>query len=278
MLVKFDRELYLKEMQCKVRFIPSFEKRYYDWEQKSVNEDQCPFCEKWSVSDTALLPFFHIIKNDYPFMNNQFTVFGKLHQQFFNPKQISLALQLIHSISDCKSGGLQISGSGASIPKHAHFSISDEIYPISTLKREVLIDNGDYEICRVLGTPHLVLVITGNLEKISMVTSEILSSLLHQNFSYNLLLTEAQEIFIIPRTNEVSISLGRKVGVSLVGGIYPCYVKITQLHAGHKNILSKIFDHWEKVTAKELVQALTDTTLPSSLERPEVLKLLNMEH
>lgn len=276
MLIKYDREIFLMGMKCKVRFIPSFEERYRTWDRKRTIDNNCPFCERWEGSIPSLIPDFHIILNDYPFMDNQFTLFGEDHCHSLTAKQISLAVKLVSDMDACKSGGIQFLGSGASVPQHAHFSISDESYPISELKRDVLFISEKYKISRILDVPHLALVVQGDIDSIGSVTIKILLNLWNQKFSYNVLLTEEQEIIIIPRTHEISETLGRKVGVSLVGGVYPCYIKSVNTQLGYENILDDMLEHWEAVTSADLIQAIRETTISSNLELQEILSLLGV--
>ena len=83
-LIKYDRTVRIMELEFKIRFIPSFVKRVKEWNKKLKKSESCPFCERWSETSVLDVPLFKIIENDYPFMNNQFTVFGEKHMQFFN--------------------------------------------------------------------------------------------------------------------------------------------------------------------------------------------------
>ncbi|MFS1282991.1 hypothetical protein ACFDB1_11175 [Enterococcus lactis] len=263
-------------MDCKVRFIPSFVNRYNRWDSNIVLSNHCPFCGKWTEALPVPNSSFRLIKNDYPFMSNQYTVFGKKHQQFLSGEEIASAVELVHRMSDCESGSLQILGSGASIPHHAHFSISNEKYPINDLKREVIFDSEMYRISRILGSPHLVVVISGKVTHISKLTEQILKHFRYQNLSYNILLTKKKEIFIIPRTQENSITLQRKVGVSLVGGIYPCYTPIKSRFINSDELLKEMFKHWERVSELDLLSALQETTISSEITNIRVMSLLGI--
>ncbi|MGX7149757.1 DUF4922 domain-containing protein [Enterococcus ureasiticus] len=277
MFSKYDRKLSVMDMECIVRFIPSLIKRYNEWDQKSLNNCNCPFCERWLNSSKSISQLFHIIKNDYPFMVNQFTIFGNIHEEFLNSVQIKSALKLINDMPSCQSGGVQIFGSGASIPQHAHFSISNEKYPISILNRSVILTTKTFQISRILGIPHLALVVSGQLEDVSSITYKISQTLRYKKLSYNLLLTDNHEIIVIPRIRENSVSLGRKVGVSFVGGIYPCYVKNMQPYELSESVLNEMFYHWQTVNSSILLQALVDTTLPSTLQKNEVFELIEFD-
>lgn len=261
MVIKYDRELLLNQMKCKVRFIPSFEKRYSEWDKKAIETTYCPFCNRWDNSKKTVFDEFHIIENDYPFMSNQFTIFGKDHIEYFDANKIISAINLVNINPDCQSGGLQISGSGASIPKHAHFSISDEKLPIFNLKSELLIKERYFKISRFIGCPHLALIITGETNTIALVAERILKKIISMGLSYNLLFKKGNEIIIIPRTSEESTSLKRKVGVSLVGGIYPCYMETVQPEIQKVDIKKEMLAHWKSVASDDLVNALQETTI-----------------
>lgn len=276
-LIKYDRTVRIMELEFKIRFIPSFVKRVKEWNKKLKKSESCPFCERWSETSVLDVPLFKIIENDYPFMNNQFTVFGEKHMQFFNSYAISSAISLIDMLPNCRSGGIQIKGSGATVPYHAHFSISDVIYPICTLRREILVDCGLFKISRILGVPHLALVISADVASLGVITNKILENLYKNKLSYNVLMTEKHEIIIVPRINENSNTLGRKIGISFVGGIYPCCVNASYSEEDPTIILNDIYQHWKNVSDRDILQAFKETTISFEVNLQDISNIIGFD-
>ncbi|HFU3817559.1 hypothetical protein Si102_01730 [Streptococcus infantarius subsp. infantarius] len=276
MLEKYDRTINIAGMPCLIRFIPSFVKRYKKWDTEIRHSSLCPFCDVGETSNKTQFSTFKYLENDFPFMLNQFTIFCAKHKEFLNCNELEYALDLINKSCVLKSGSLQIQGSGASIPEHAHFSVSSEVYPITMLKRKIFVESKNYNIEQILGIPHLAIVISGSISHISRITNKILSNIRRINLSYNLLMTDKGEIIIVPRTNEYSPTLDRKVGVSLVGGIYPCYLKNVAKTRNELDILLEMFKHWESVNSENLVTALNETTISSDLNYDAIKDLLKI--
>ncbi|WP_295344560.1 hypothetical protein [uncultured Streptococcus sp.] len=276
MLEKYDRTINLVGMPCHIRFIPSFIERYKKWDAEIRRGSLCPFCDISAKTNKIQSSTFRYLENDFPFMLNQFTIFCIKHKQFLNCNELEYALDLIKKSCVLKSGSLQIKGSGASIPEHAHFSVSSEIYPISILERKTLVCSKNYNIEQILDIPHLAIVISGSMSYISKITNKILSNIRRIKLSYNLLMTENEEIIIVPRTNEYSATLGRKVGVSLVGGIYPCYLKNVVKGKNELDVLLEMFKHWEIVNSENLINALNETTISADVNYEEIMNFMKI--
>lgn len=276
MLEKYDRMIFLQNMPCIIRFIPSFVKRYNIWDKHITETSECPFCKKICTTQNILFSRFKYIYNDFPFMSNQVTVFNEEHKDTFSKNDLIDMVNIVTTLSECKSGGLQIRGSGASLPNHLHFSISDEEYPIVHLNEQKLMQTEKYYISRFIGLPHLAIKLTGCLDCIADVSIKISEIIKSKNMSYNIIFTKKGEIIIIPRIKENSKLLNRKVGISLVGGIYPCYVKRNFGNKSDNAVIREMLSHWQNISSDMLVKALRETTISSEITKTDIVNMFNL--
>ena len=90
---------------------------------------------------------------------------------------------------------------------------------------------------------------------------ELWKAFLKDNINVNIIATY-RTIVVVPRKQQSSSTLNRKVGISLVSGLYPCYLSQTQLRTCNSRYeaLRLMNEHWQSVTPGMLEAAIRETT------------------
>ena len=269
-----DRPIDIEGLKGKVRFIPSFAHRQviYDRRPSFV----CALCEAaksrekvislpTTVKGDFLKQFtenFIIFRNNFPYLDGQILMAAKQHVELFTAKQYMLLFEFMER-TQFSGAAMQLAGSGATIPGHAHISIFNEELPIFSSRYSTLYQEGETIVSFSLEHPSVCYKITdGSIGSRYDEVNRIILRLNAQNLSFNLYLDSHASIYIIPRTNRRSKTLGIKIGLSLPAGTHNGYIE--QLATSDiEEIKEAIRLHCEGVTSTQLVIALRETTVPN---------------
>jgi len=276
MAVYYDRPCVLfDDWQVIVRQVPAFVERVFTW-SKVIKEELCPFCKRISSKTAVRVPFdvynnkffktnslrgleMFNVENDYPYTKQQRTWFWSKHSDNFTFEHLAALLNVIEKNPFAKTAGVQLLGSGASIPAHFHFSTSSETLPIlRSLKLEDKIKLRDVEL-HLNNTPFVSFTLKGVQAEEKCI--ELWKAFLKDNINVNIIATY-RTIVVVPRKQQSSSTLNRKVGISLVSGLYPCYLSQTQLRTCNSRYeaLRLMNEHWQSVTPGMLEAAIRETT------------------
>jgi len=224
-----DRSVFMDKLECRVRFIPSFHRRFVEYESNAV-EDDCAFCDLRrhtgsSASDLRGVPSrvtelpgrLRALRNDFPYLRDQFTIIFEHHAERIDRGMLRSMLEFVRR-SHFRSAAMQVRGSGATIPGHAHFSVSTETIPISHLPVTPMLTTRDTAIGVSRGLPHLVLVLDGSIVDEVSVAMDIIDILTRIGLSFNLYADDNARVFIAPRRAENSPTRSTSMFVQSVLG------------------------------------------------------------
>lgn len=269
-----DRSVNIEGLQGYVRYVPTFAYRrtIYD---KEHTYSKCRLCEAFESGEVTIpLPkanifdqdfmqafesAFVVCLNNFPYLDGQLLLASRQHSTVFTPEQYLLLFEFMKRIKFA-GASLQVKGSGATIPEHAHISIFNEVLPIFLSSQQALTNFGETNITISSEHPSVCYKIAGgSSEKKLKQTNNILDKLTEHNLSFNLYVDESANIYIIPRTNRRSASLNWKVGSSLPAGIHNGYIEQSQSH-DIQGLKREIWDECNSITEIQLITALRETT------------------
>ncbi len=137
-----DRPVDIDGLAGKVRYIPTFAYRRTLYDQRPAC--QCSLCGVLETgnqvvtlpSDTDDADFvdrfnssFAVSLNNFPYLDGQMLLASRQHRELFTDDQNRLLFDFMVR-SGFAGAAMQLEGSGATIPEHAHISIFDEALPI----------------------------------------------------------------------------------------------------------------------------------------------------
>lgn len=269
-----DRPIDIGGLNGKVRFIPSFAYRRLIYDQRPTSV--CALCEAIESREKVvplpvtlkgdflkqLIDNFIVLRNNFPYLDSQVLMAAKQHAELFTAKQYMLLFEFMRR-TQFSGAAMQLEGSGATIPGHAHISIFNEKLPIFLSSYSTLYQKGETTVSFSLEHPSVCYKIAhGSIASKYAETNRIILRLNAQNLSFNLYIDSHANTYIIPRTNRRSRTLGIKVGLSLPAGTHNGYIE--QLATSDiEEIKEAIRLHCEEITSTQLVTALRETTVPN---------------
>src|SRR5262249_49748957 len=145
-----DRTMSYRDFAVRVRFVPTFAARHLLYLTTAKFGD-CPLCEpargdparEWPppmsrAASSLFGPRSHDGStvsnlNPFPYFDKQVTVFPPAHPSEFTAGSLEGVRHLVKRMG-LRAATLQVAGSGATIPAHAHLSAFDEPLPIFDTK------------------------------------------------------------------------------------------------------------------------------------------------
>lgn len=260
-------------LEGKIRYIPTFAYRQLLYDQRPACN--CSLCGAFSnenkltalpteAEDRGLVEKINnsfIIKlNDFPYLANQIILASREHRKLFTPKHYEM---LFDFMAHTKFAGaaMQLKGSGATIPEHAHISIFDERLPIFSSHYQPIAESDDVTVGLSIEHPSVCYKVYGESSNIKLnQTMKIIKNLDSRGLSYNLYFDEFANTYVIPRTNERSVSMNMKVGLSLPAGTYNGYIEHPAT-TDVDHLKQAIWQHCQEITGEQLATALKETTL-----------------
>lgn len=270
-----DRQIYIDAFPVNVRFVPTFAYRRLLYDKDKVSPG-CPIC-MISSDGKIELPFtqpdepkgplfdfeqfFSFFVNNFPYLNNQFMLTSVEHKPEFSYDDYLLLLKFM-ATTGFAGASLQLLGSGATIPEHAHISIFDEQLPIFSLRYEPVDFNDQSSLSYSTDHPSAVYMVDGKVNEARLDrTFSIVENLLKNDLSFNLYIDQKSRIYLVPRTNRRSKTLDIKVGSSLPAGFHNGYAEKSE-SLEIEALEQEIWEQCQNTDEDKLRIALEETTLP----------------
>lgn len=267
-----DRTVNIDGLAGRVRYIPTFAYRRSLYDQRPVCE--CSLCGALETDDKIIqLPAgagtvfrdkfnnsFAVFLNNFPYLEDQVLLASRQHEELFTADQYGL---LFNFMAGTKLAGaaMQLEGSGATIPEHAHISIFNEALPIFLSEYRSLKESDGVVVAASAEHPSVCYKIYGiSIDAKINQTAAIMHELSRRGLSFNLYLDDQASAYVIPRTNRRSISTNMKVGLSLPAGTHNGYVEHSTT-TDIKQLKQEIWQHCQAITGEQLAAALRDTTV-----------------
>lgn len=268
-----DRPLDIDELSGKVRYIPTFAYRRTLYDQRPAC--QCPLCGALETGNQVVtLPSdidstdfmdkfnssFAISLNNFPYLDGQMLLASRQHTELFTDNQTRLLFDFM-TRSGFAGAAMQLEGSGATIPEHAHISIFDEALPIFLSDYQPLKEDDGVVVAASVEHPSVCYKVHGDsmdarLEQTAAITRELKT----RGLSLNFYLDNQANAYIIPRTNRRSAAMNMKVGLSLPAGIHNGYVEHSTT-TDIEQLKREIWQHCQAITSEQLAAALKETTV-----------------
>jgi hypothetical protein len=218
-------------------------------------------------SDTGDIDFvdkfnssFAVTPNNFPYLDGQMLLASRQHRELFTDDQNRLLFDFM-ARSGFAGAAMQLEGSGATIPEHAHISIFDEALPIFSSDYQPLKEVDGVVVAASAEHPSVCYKVYGDsidarLDQTKAITRELEA----RGLSFNLYLDGEANAYVIPRTNRRSAAMNMKVGLSLPAGTHNGYVEHST--ATDIELLKReIWEHCQETTGDQLAAALRDTTV-----------------
>jgi hypothetical protein len=229
--------LAIGKLSAKVRFVPTFAYRQLLYDSPDV-VDRMPGCRLCAartdqVNEITISPpraasswferfeaVFELRHNNFPYFDGQFLVATRDHIATFGMEHYELLLRFL-SNTRFAAAAVQIEGSGATIPDHAHIAVCDEPLPIFELEAVPCERSSGTTVGNLIGYPGSAYVVAGGgyrqrAERITSLTESILDA----GYSFNLFIDHGESVYLVPRSSEYASSIGRKMGSVEVAGVY----------------------------------------------------------
>jgi hypothetical protein len=233
-----DRPINIDGLAGRVRYIPAFAYRRTLYDQRPTC--QCSLCgvlesDGHAVtlpSDTDDADFvdkfnnsFVVSLNNFPYLDGQMLLASRQHRELFTDDQNRLLFDFM-ARSGFAGAAMQLEGSGATIPEHAHISIFDEVLPIFSSDYRPLKEGDGVVVAASTEHPSVCYKVYGDsidarLDQTKAITRELEA----RGLSFNLYLESQANAYLIPRTNRRSAAMNIKVGLSLPAGTHNGYVE-----------------------------------------------------
>jgi hypothetical protein len=268
-----DRPLDIDGLPGKVRYIPTFAYRRILYDQRPAC--QCSLCGMLETGNQAVtMPsdmdnagfvsrfksFFTVSLNNFPYLNGQMLLASRQHRKLFTDDQNRLLFDFM-AHSGFAGAAMQLEGSGATIPEHAHISIFDEKLPIFSSAYRPLKENDGVVVAASAEHPSVCYKVYGDsIDARLDQTKDITRELEARGLSFNLYLDGEANAYVIPRTNWRSAAMNMKVGLSLPAGTHNGYVEHSTT-TDIEQLKKEIWQHCQKITGGQLAAALRDTTV-----------------
>jgi hypothetical protein len=198
--------------------------------------------------------------NNFPYLDEQTILASRQHKEKFTGEQYKLLLAFVVN-AGFAGAAMQLEGSGATIPEHAHISVFDEPLPIFSSDYRLLKERDGVAIAASSEHPSVCYRLYGeSVDARIGQTAAITRELEGRGLSFNLYLDSQAAIYIIPRTKRWSASMNMKVGLSLPAGIYNGYVEQSTT-TDIDELTREIWQHCQEITGEQLAAALGETTI-----------------
>jgi hypothetical protein len=230
-----DRPVDIDGLAGKVRYIPAFAYRRTLYDQRPAC--QCSLCGVLETGNQVVtLPSdadfvdkfnssFAVSLNNFPYLDGQMLLASRQHRELFTDDQNRLLFDFM-ARSGFAGAAMQLEGSGATIPEHAHISIFDEALPIFSSDYRPLKEGDGVVVAASTEHPSVCYKVYGDsidarLDQTKAITRELEA----RGLSFNLYLESQANAYLIPRTNRRSAAMNIKVGLSLPAGTHNGYVE-----------------------------------------------------
>ncbi len=268
-----DLPLDIDGLAGKVRYVPTFAYRRTLYDQRPVCP--CSLCGVHKAADNAVMlsadadnadfvgefnNSFTTYLNNFPYLDGQILLASRQHRDFFTGNQYR---QLFNFMAHTGFAGaaMQLEGSGATIPEHAHISVFDEVLPIFSSDYRPLKEGDGVVVAVSAEHPSICYKVYGDSMRARLKqTTAITRALGARGLSFNLYLDGEANAYVIPRTNRRSAAMDMKVGLSLPAGTYNGYVEHSTT-TDIEQLKWEIWQHCETITGKQLATALRETTV-----------------
>ncbi|HEX8762441.1 MAG TPA: hypothetical protein VF733_01660 [Candidatus Saccharimonadales bacterium] len=267
-----DRPIDINGLVGKVRYIPTFAYRQTRYFPGSL--DTCSLClltnDRIQITDSGndgdfdeFNNSFNVHLNNFPYLDKQVLLSSGKHRELFSEDQYKIIIEFMVN-SGFAGAGMQLKGSGASIPDHAHISVFDEALPIFNSDYRPVKEAEGTVTAKSVDHPAVCFkVYSGSRNSKLCQMKSLLQELKSRGLSYNLYFDNQADVYIIPRTNLSSKSMGITVGQAEVAGIFNSYVD----HSETTDIDELKRQYWEiftTVTGEQIAEAIKDTTIPNT--------------
>jgi hypothetical protein len=217
-----------------VRCVPTFAYKQvlYDSAEAAAGWSECRLCE--AVADPAnvlRLPpsqeewrerfdaLFDVLANNFPFCDRQIIVSRRDHAPLFAREHYRSVLDFMHH-SGFQAAAMQIPGSGATVPDHAHISVADESLPIFGVRLEEVAEQDGVTLFRLPAYPGSAYAFRATTtEALAGCVSRLGDETLRRGNSFNFFAT-ADRAYLVLRKQEYARVIGRNLGNIEVSGIY----------------------------------------------------------
>lgn len=234
-----DSPMPLGALPAKVRFVPTFAYRQLLYDGPARDAAACRLCAALSGGDGELpltaaawapgpVPewwerfdaLFALRHNNFPYFAVQFMVAAREHVESFSVEHLRVILEFMRA-TDIGAAAMQVAGSGATIPDHAHISVFDEPLPLFALPRR-RVAGGAVTVEAADGHPSAVFVVRTreDVEGAARLIASATAALTRAGYSHNLFLERGGDAYIVPRRLELAPSIERKVGSVEMAGVY----------------------------------------------------------
>lgn len=234
-----DSALQTGALKCKVRYVPDFAFRQLLYDAPdAVPKEGCRLCPAvvraeaevpledvraqlaglgwWSRFDSH----FALQVNNFPYFDGQLVAITREHRSTLTPPDYRVILEFL-AATRFRTAALQVGGSGATIPEHAHITLADESLPIFDLPRPPIGDDRDADVALAEGYPGGLLVIAGGgIPDRVAVLAGLLEDLQRRRIAFNLFADDAAVVYLVPRLAEYSPAIARKIGSVEVAGVF----------------------------------------------------------
>jgi hypothetical protein len=279
-----DRPLQIGGMQAKVRYVPTFAFRQLLYDLPGSRSTGCRLCAAPRVADLQLESMsdrgdfrrlFSLRHNNFPYFESQFLVVRRGHRPYFTTDEYRSLLEFLR-YSGFESAAMQVAGSGATIPEHAHISVYDERVPIYDLGYRAIARCGGVVISHATNYPGLLIRLTGGpLRARAELISAFSSQFLRDKLSFNLYLTCSASVYLVPRRTEYSAVIDRKMGsVELAGVFLGNALGVTESDVA--TLQRTIKSRCDAIDARTFQAALLEATCPAQDVSPVQRVLLSL--
>lgn len=270
-----DRPVPVGRMAARVRFVPTFVHRALTYRTTAESCGLCPGDRSenvigpadvpppWSPSFHRFREVFDLRLNNFPYLKHQVLACLRVHAPTLTSTQLGAFVAFLPE-SGFRGGAMQVLGSGATVPDHAHLSLFAEPLPVFDLEREEVGSIGDVLVRTCVGYPGCVLVFDqGDVASRCEAVVRVLDRLAERRMTFNLLVDPDGAVYVVARTRERSPTARRKIGFTAVAGLYTGYVgqAPTPDAAGLRRA---ILDDCDAVTALTYAAALRETVWQAS--------------
>jgi hypothetical protein len=273
-----DRPMPIGPLPARVRFVPTFAYRQllYDSPVNRGPLTGCRLCH--GLEDTAneirlppdaldpadrrwldeLQRRLLLRHNNFPYFRSQLLLARPEHVEAFASTHHHGLLDFMQR-TGFRSAAMQVSGSGATIPHHAHISVSDESLPIFEMPVEPWTTVGTIRFGRVCGYPGALYVVGGGrvIERARWLR-RLVRRVTSAGLSYNLFLTARGSAYLLLRSAEFSPSIQRKVGSVEAAGVFLGNA-LGVASQDLDELEAVIRDRCDQMTASQFLAALVET-------------------
>jgi phosphoglycolate phosphatase-like HAD superfamily hydrolase len=276
-----DRRLDLTPLSAIVRYVPTFAERqlYYDGPADRgpphapcrlctlVQEDAAPRIRvgtpdwverrEWSRFDRR----FVLVPNHFPYLDLQVLAATRRHAVMITAAELT-TLATVFLQSGLRSVLMQVEGSGATVPEHAHMSLSAEPLPLFGLPRRGWLQAPGVRLDRLDGYPGAAYVVAArDVALLCAVCHRLLEGVRGHARSFNLFLDESGNAYIVLRDGEYSTLLHRNIGSVEVAGMYLGNAR--DCHADSLDVLRQVIrQRCDALTAERFSSALREVVTP----------------